>query len=132
MRSEPLFLLAALAMMASPASAESRHIKTDPLSLTAKGEPQSCLPNMSGVNTKPAGENVLMFQAGTNRWYRNELRGSCPGLALDRTLVFRNMTAGRHCDLDMFDVVDLTTGMRFGTCALGKFTPVEVPKGTRF
>ena len=30
------------------------------------------------------------------------------------------------------DVVDTMTRSSFGMCTLGKFTPVEVPKGTKF
>jgi hypothetical protein len=49
----------------------------------------------------------------------------------DRTLIFRT-TMTQHCELDLFDIVDPVTGINFGSCVLGAFTPVEVPKGTRF
>jgi hypothetical protein len=49
----------------------------------------------------------------------------------DRVLIFRT-TMTQYCELDLFDIVDPLSGMTFGSCALGAFTPVEVPKGTRF
>jgi hypothetical protein len=104
---------------------------TDPMSLKATGEPRTCIPSRANVSTKPAGNSVLMFRAGTSSWFRNELRAICPALRDDRILIFRTTTT-QYCELDPFDVVDPVSGINFGICSLGRFTPVGVPKGTRF
>jgi hypothetical protein len=72
-----------------------------------------------------------MFRAGANSWFRNDLRSRCPGLRDDRVLVFRSSTS-QHCELDLFEVVDRVSRINFGTCALGRFTPVEVPRDANF
>ncbi|MFN7398382.1 MAG: hypothetical protein ACK5SX_04785 [Sandaracinobacter sp.] len=122
--------LAALLAMAAPALAEKAP-PTDPMTLTAKGEPRTCIPNRTNVSTKAAGQSVLMFRTGGGNWFRNELRARCPVLRDDRILIFRTTTT-QYCELDPFDVVDPISGINFGICSLGKFTPVKVPKGTRF
>ncbi len=104
---------------------------TDPATLKATGEPQACISNRANVSSKPAGQSVLMFRTGANSWFRNDLRARCPSLRDDLILVFRS-TGSQYCELDTFDVVDPFSRINFGVCSLGKFTPVEVPKGTRF
>jgi hypothetical protein len=49
----------------------------------------------------------------------------------DRILIFRS-TQNQYCELDQFEVVEPISGINYGLCGLGRFTPVEVPKGTRF
>jgi hypothetical protein len=106
-------------------------VRTDPQALKVTGEPRNCISNRNNVRTTPAGDSVLMFRTGTNTWFRNDLRSRCTGLRDDRTLVFRNASS-QHCDLDTFSVVDPVSRMTFGVCSLGRFTPVEVPRGARF
>jgi hypothetical protein len=129
------FGLAALALLAvaaaGPAAARDKTPRTDPATLKATGEPRNCISSM-GVNSVQAGTSSVMFRVSAERWYRNDLRASCPALRVDRTMVFRNKMGSQYCELDMFDVVDPMTRSSFGTCSLGKFTPVEVPKGTKF
>ncbi|MCG2842169.1 DUF6491 family protein [Sandaracinobacter sp. RS1-74] len=123
---------AGLALGATAATAKDKTPPTDPATLKATGEPRNCIPS-NGVSTVKAGSDALMFRESANRWYRNDLRSSCPGLRDDRVLVFRNQTSGsQYCEMDSFDLVDTMTRTSFGSCTLGKFTPVEVPKGTKF
>lgn len=127
-----MLLAAMLALGAAPATARNQPERTDPATLKARGEPRTCI-SSRGANTVQAGTEALMFRQNANRWYRNDLRSSCPALRHDRVLVFRNRAGGsQYCEMDMFDVVDSMTRSSFGTCTLGSFTPVEVPKGTRF
>ncbi|PZU50596.1 MAG: hypothetical protein DI568_02215 [Sphingomonas sp.] len=130
MRSDHILIAAAL-VLASTGVAAKKAPPTDPATLKATGEPRNCISNMPQVSTTPAGNSVLMFQSGS-RWYRNDLRNSCPALRDDRVLVFRNMQGSQYCSLDMFDVVEPAGRMNMGSCSLGQFTPVDVPKGTRF
>ncbi len=124
-----MFGLAVALSLAGPALA-TKTPPTDPLTLRTRGEPQTCIQTRANVSTKQAGDSVLMFRLG-NRWYRNDLRARCPWLRDDRILIFRT-TMTQYCDLDPFDIVDPFSGINFGICSLGRFTPVEVPKGTRF
>lgn len=123
------FALAVALSLAGPALA-TKTPPTDPLTLKARGEPQTCIQTRANVSTKHAGDSVLMFRLG-NRWYRNELRARCPSMRDDRILIFRTMMT-QYCDLDPFEIVDPISRINFGICSLGRFTPVEVPKGTRF
>jgi hypothetical protein len=141
MRSEALFrrlalLGAALALSACTAGASvgtnaAAPERTDPQMLKVSGEPRACISNRGNVSSTPAGDSVLMFRTGANTWFRNDLRSRCPGLSRDAILVFRSSTS-QHCDMDLFDIVDRVSRINFGTCSLGRFTPVEVPRGTRF
>jgi hypothetical protein len=140
MRSDLLILAAALALTgcasnqqagAEAGTGTAASNRTDPQTLKVSGEPRRCIPNRSNVSTQPAGESVLMFRQGSNTWFRNDLRGRCMGLRENRTLVFRNASS-QHCELDTFEVVDPLSRMSFGVCVMGPFTPVDVPRGTRF
>ncbi len=133
MRSETIgwAVAATLVMLAGGAAAKEKPPVTDPATLKATGEARRCIPNRNNISTQPAGDSALMFRDGASSWYRNDLRGKCPGLKQDRTLVFRR-ASDQYCELDTFEMVDTMSGMRFGVCVLGKFTPVEVPKDTRF
>ncbi|TPE61407.1 hypothetical protein FJQ54_08670 [Sandaracinobacter neustonicus] len=130
MRSDQLLIATGLLLATASAFAAKPPI-TDPATLKTTGDARNCISNMPQVSTTPAGSSVLMFQSGS-RWYRNDLRSSCPALRDDRVLVFRNVQGSQYCALDQFDVVEPAGRMNLGSCALGKFTPVEVPKGTRF
>lgn len=139
MRSDLLIVAAALALAGCTANQQdgasagstTASNRTDPQTLKATGEPTRCIPNRGNTSTTPAGEGALMFRQGSNSWFRNDLRGSCPALRQNRTLVFRNASS-QHCELDSFEVVDPVSRMNFGVCVLGPFTPVEVPRGTNF
>jgi hypothetical protein len=139
MRSDHL-LLAGLAVLCASCTVNTRATETagsrpeltDPATLTATGEPVRCIGSRNNVSTQPAGQNHVMFRAGGGRWFRNDLRGSCPALqGGDRILLFRSPSS-QYCELDLFDVVDRVSRINFGACSLGRFTPVAVPKGTRF
>lgn len=119
----------ALLLAAAPATAQKAP-PTDPMTLKATGEARTCIPSRANVATRQSGDSVLMFRAGSN-WFRNELRARCPWMRDDRILIFRSTTT-QHCELDPFEIVDPVSGINYGICALGRFTPVEVPKGTRF
>lgn len=117
---------------ATAAIARDKAPPTDPASLKATGEPRRCI-SSRGVNTVQSGTSALMFRESASRWFRNDLRANCPALRHDRVLVFRNQGSGsQYCEMDSFDVVDSMTRATFGFCTLGQFTPVDVPKGTRF
>ena len=58
--------------------------------------------------------------------YRNDLIGSCSGLARGDTMIIKTW-GSQYCRGDMVTSADLTTGMVTGSCALGDFTPYRSP-----
>jgi hypothetical protein len=130
MSSEKLLLVVAALLAAGGADAKTKE-RTDPQTLKATGEPRNCINSRNNVSTVPAGDKVLMFRTGANTWFRNELRAACPRMGDGRALVFRAGNS-QYCELDSFEVVDTLSRINYGVCTLGKFTPVEVPKGTNF
>jgi hypothetical protein len=131
MRSDWLLGLLLAGALAGPAAAGARKVeRLDVTTLKPTGEPVRCLTRRD-VQTRPAGEQAVMARVGANRWYRNDLRGRCPQMTANRTLVFRS-TSSQLCELDTFRVVDLVSGIDSGVCVLGPFTPVDVPRGATF
>lgn len=114
------------------ASAASAQNKTDPATLQSTGKAVNCLSMNNVQSTIQAGDKVIMFKTNNNQWYRNDLKNSCSLLGQDRILVFKNMSNGQYCSLDMFSVVDSASRTNYGGCSLGEFTPVNVPKDARF
>lgn len=131
MHSEKLLILLAAVLLAGNTQAATKKERTDPATLKATGEARNCILSRSNVSTVPAGDKVLMFRTGANSWFRNDLRASCPRMGDGRTLVFQSANS-QYCELDTFQVVDTLSRINYGACSLGKFTPVEVPKGTNF
>lgn len=142
MRSEFLrriapILLPALALGIAGAAAaqedtQEKAARLDPATLKASGKPVNCLPMSTVQSTIPAGDKVVMFSTTGNKWYRNDLKNSCPLLGPDKILVFRQMSNSQYCSLDMFSVVDNSSRVNLGGCMLGEFTPVTVPRNARF
>lgn len=131
-----LALLAMLLALAGCAGGD-RHSGTsgnamlaDVSTFKATGEPRQCVP-LRGTNLTPAGDRHVMARVNASTQFRNELRSPCPGMNRNRTLVVR-ATGSQLCDMDVFEVVDPISGISFGVCSLGTFTPVEVPRGVRW
>jgi hypothetical protein len=129
MHSETLLILLAAAALASAPAQAAKKERTDPATLKATGDARNCINSRSNVSTVPAGSKVLMFRTGANSWFRNDLRSACPNMGDGRALVFR-AASSQYCELDTFEVVDTLSRINYGVCSLGRFTPVEVPKGT--
>ncbi len=119
---------AALAAQPPPRTSEGR---LDAAALAPAGKARACLPVRDIEETRPVEPRAVLFRTGANRWFRNDLAGACPGLARERTLVFR-AAVGQVCENDIVDVVDPVAGQAFGFCRLGPFTPVVIPRGSRF
>jgi hypothetical protein len=128
-------VLMGLAMLAAPALAQDTPTtdadgRLDVRTLPATGQARQCLPLRDVQQSRPVGQDVILFRTGANRWFRNDLRSNCPALRDHRTLVFR-AASGSVCEMDIVDVVDVQTRTNFGFCGLGAFTPVSLPKGAR-
>jgi hypothetical protein len=88
------------------------------------GEPVNCLnSNSRSYQTIRVSDDILLYRASGNLVYRNQLRGSCPGLARDDdVMVIRSHGTGT-CKGDLFHLVDRASGIRGPTCVFGEFVP---------
>ena len=95
------------------------------------GSPQECLPAIRTHDMVRVSESTVLFRDGSNRIYRNDLIGSCNGLASPNyTLVTDSRGGGGQlCRGDLARVVDATSGAFVGSCALGQFVPYSRPRG---
>lgn len=88
------------------------------------GPPVACLPTWRSDDMVVVDERTLIFRDSKRRVYRNTIPGGCPGLGWGHNaLVFRSLTGSRLCHGEIAQVVDLTSGILAGTCALGPFVP---------
>lgn len=125
-----LLALSSCAPKAEGAPAASQPARADVSAFAATGEPRRCLNQMGLGAVQPAGPGHVMVRDGS-KWYRNELRGSCPWFDWNSIPVMRN-AGPQMCELDSFQVIDRSSRMPMGICVLGKFTPVDVPDGAKF
>ena len=87
------------------------------------GEPVACIAAYNSSELRALGDNVLVYRANKNLIYRNNLVGSCNGLARGDILVLTRTIPSQYCRGDMAQVVDAQIGMMRGACSLGSFVP---------
>ena len=91
-------------------------------------EPVTCLPpGMRSASSTGISPGVLAYQQGGGPVYVNNLRGTCPGIQSNWDVIVTDQFQGRSCSGDIIRLVDRTTGMFRGSCALGDFTPYVRP-----
>jgi hypothetical protein len=84
---------------------------------------QSCIPMRELRGNRSAGEGAIIFDGPTrNLVYVNRPAAGCPELRMGRALKTRT-TGTQLCAGDIVDVFDPVTGMSYGGCGLGEFTP---------
>lgn len=93
------------------------------------GAPISCLPNYRSNDTIRVSDSILLYRASGNLVYRNDLKGSCPGLARDSDIMVVRQFGSSTCSGDFFHLVDRTSGIRGPTCVFGEFVPYRKPAG---
>jgi hypothetical protein len=95
-----------------------------------QGEAVQCLPNHLRHDMVRVSDTMLIYRVSGNLSYRNDLRGSCPGLARDRDIIVTRQFGSSTCSGDFFHLVDRTSGMRGPTCIFGDFIPFRKEKGS--
>ncbi|WP_257548734.1 hypothetical protein [Sphingopyxis sp. DBS4] len=93
------------------------------------GEPVQCLPSYRTTETIRISDNILLYRAGGKLVYRNDLKGSCPGLARDSDIMVVRQFGSSTCEGDFFHLVDRSSGIRGPTCVFGPFVPYRKPAG---
>ena len=91
------------------------------------GTPQDCVNEADLGATKSYGRNVIVFtDRNDDVLWVNRPAGGCPAIEGGRALRLRT-PATRFCRGDVVTVFDPSTGIGFGSCALGEFTPYRAP-----
>lgn len=85
------------------------------------GEPVSCI-RRDQFNEIRTFEGTILYVAGRNRVWRNDVVGGCPGLRRGDIVVTRSF-GSQLCNGDIIQTRAPTGGFLSGTCSLGKFTP---------
>lgn len=91
------------------------------------GEKVSCINREPQTNLTVISNNVLLYKVSKRLVYRNDLIGSCNGLAYGDTMIVRSF-GSQLCRGDFTTTANLQTGMQTGACALGDFIPYRSPK----
>jgi hypothetical protein len=86
------------------------------------GPAVACVSQRDLTGNRSVGEGALIFSGHGGRLWVNRPPAGCPALETGRALVTRTTTT-RLCRGDIASVVEPTTGMGYGGCGLGDFTP---------
>jgi hypothetical protein len=90
------------------------------LSGLKRGAPVQCIRRDQFSNLEPHAGTIL-YTAGRNRFFRNDVTPGCPGLARGEAIVVRTFN-GRYCAGDIIQTRG-SGGMLTGSCKLGTFVP---------
>jgi len=117
-----LALLAAAPLLAhsdSPAPLSEKAQKA--LAGRTAGKPVNCVQlNRIGSSTI-VDETAIIYKQSSSLWYVNQPdQGSCNLLRPRRTLMTRT-SSSQLCGNDLVSVADLSSGITYGACGLGKF-----------
>ncbi|MGV1684100.1 hypothetical protein [Sphingopyxis sp. NJF-3] len=93
------------------------------------GAPEKCLPSFRTNDAIRVSDTILLYRSGGNLVYRNDLKGSCPGLARDSDIMVIKQYGSQICNGDFFHLVDRSSGIRGPTCVFGDFVPYRKPAG---
>ena len=92
------------------------------------GKPQSCVSATPNNRLTAISDDVLVMPVNRNLVYRNDLNGTCRGLARGDILVLE-LHGSQYCRGDMARVVSPVSGFMGAVCSLGDFVPYRTPKG---
>ena len=86
------------------------------------GPAVSCVRSADLQGNRSMGPDAIIFSGTGGRKWVNHTRGSCPSLEFGRALQFRT-TSTQLCSGEIATVFEPTSGIEYGGCALGDFTP---------
>ena len=86
------------------------------------GPAVSCVRSRDLQGNRSVGRDAIVFSGSAGRKWVNHTRGSCPSLEFGRALRISTPT-GQLCSGEIAAVFDPATGVEYGACALGEFTP---------
>ena len=135
-----LFLLSAAAVVSLGACTtapqpETRSAKAEAqlqklLAGKVAGRPVTCLPHYNSRDMVVIDDNTLLFRAGSNRVYRNDLMGGgCSPLGSGFYALQTKTSGAGLCRGEIAQVVDVANGITVGSCVIGDFVPYTGPRG---
>lgn len=99
----------------------------DELRGRSAGPSVSCVNQRNLRGNRSVGEGVIIFESSSNLLYVNRPPAGCPELDSGRALLTR--TSGTQlCRGDIATVFDPASGIHYGSCGLGEFTPYRRPR----
>jgi hypothetical protein len=88
----------------------------------AAGPPVSCVRAQDMQGNRSVTGDAILFSGSGGRLWVNRTRGNCPSLEGGRSLR-HTTTQSQLCSGDIVNVFDPATGVEYGGCSLGEFTP---------
>ncbi|MDP8995169.1 MAG: hypothetical protein M3N07_09360 [Pseudomonadota bacterium] len=86
------------------------------------GDPVSCVRQRDLRNSRAYGDGTILFDGPGSTVYVNNTRDSCPTIRPWHAIRYR--TIGTNvCAGELIRVLDPQTGVEYGGCTLGEFTP---------
>jgi hypothetical protein len=100
----------------------------DALAGRVAGPPQHCIHNFPSAEMQVIDDWTILFDDRRTIYVQNP-RGGCSGIGGGfSTLVLRPTGSGQLCSGDIYNVVDLQTQTRNGSCVFSEFVPYTKPK----
>lgn len=124
-KSKPL--LAAFLALAVPALAAPDKPVPPQLQGRVTGKPVSCVSITQIDDTDRVTDDVILFRMKGGRVYRNDLPIACPRLSRSGSAISYRVPTGSLCSGQIINVFDPSSGLGYGSCNLGRFTPYELP-----
>ena len=124
----PLSLIALTAgcMAEAPPPERSRFVESrlaeELRGRVVSGPSVSCVSMRDLRGNRSVGEGVILFDGPGSTIYVNRPRAGCPVINSGRALRTRT-TSTRLCEGDIATVFDPVSGIEYGGCGLGPFTP---------
>jgi hypothetical protein len=103
-------------------SAEARTRLAEELGERVAGTSVSCVNSRDLHSNRTIGEEVILFDGPGNTIYVNRPAAGCPGMNSGRAMRTRTPST-RLCRGDIVTVFDPVSGIEYGSCGLGDFTP---------
>lgn len=129
-----LLILSLLPLALSPLVAGHTPAKPDELSSKQKteldtvirgrtaGPKMACVQQRDLGSNRSIGEGMILFEGKGRTLYINRPPAGCSELTFNKALVTKTY-GDRLCRGDIVKVVDIQSGIDFGSCSLGDFTP---------
>lgn len=118
----PVLVLTALAWMPGGMVMAQQERAIDRIPLPEPSETRTCLPISQIRRIETVDDQTLLFHMRGSKKYVNHLPRTCHGLK--RNSFIHRTPMNSYCNMDIITVIDMFTGMQFGSCPLGKFEEV--------
>lgn len=119
----PILALAALATVPRSMVVAQQDSAIDRIPQPESSETRTCLPISQIRRIETVDDQTLLFHMRGSKKYVNHLPRTCHGLK--RNSFIHRTPMNSYCNMDIITVVDMFTGMQFGSCPLGKFEEIR-------